>query len=127
VKRCISSAMVAAESASCSSRILVQTTEFDPLTKAAVSTYRALWSRELVVYKWTFSTNGVASMGLMGAPTIGYGPGEGCRRRSPHRLGTVAREGQGVSWLVFSLLRRTSVARRTGQGRRRRLRYSSGS
>jgi putative selenium metabolism hydrolase len=50
--------------------------ESDPLTKAAVSTYRALWSREPVVDKWTFSTNGVASMGLMGVPTIGFGPGE---------------------------------------------------
>jgi putative selenium metabolism hydrolase len=50
--------------------------ESDPLTKAAVSTYRALWNREPVVDKWTFSTNGVASMGLMGVPTIGFGPGE---------------------------------------------------
>ena len=29
-----------------------------------------------VVDKWTFSTNGVGSMGLMGVPTIGFGPGE---------------------------------------------------
>jgi putative selenium metabolism hydrolase len=50
--------------------------ESDPLTRAAVSTYRALWSREPVVDKWTFSTNGVGSMGLMGVPTIGFGPGE---------------------------------------------------
>ena len=50
--------------------------ESNPLTKAAVSTYRALWSREPVVDKWTFSTNGVASMGLMGVPTVGFGPGE---------------------------------------------------
>jgi putative selenium metabolism hydrolase len=50
--------------------------ESDPLTKAAVSTYKALWNREPVVDKWTFSTNGVGSMGLMGVPTIGFGPGE---------------------------------------------------
>ena len=50
--------------------------ESDPLTKAAVSTYRALWNRAPVVDKWTFSTNGVGSMGLMGVPTIGFGPGE---------------------------------------------------
>ena len=50
--------------------------ESDPLTKAAVSTYQSLWNREPVVDKWTFSTNGVASMGLMGVPTIGFGPGE---------------------------------------------------
>jgi len=26
--------------------------------------------------RWTFSTNGVASMGLLGIPTIGFGPSE---------------------------------------------------
>jgi putative selenium metabolism hydrolase len=50
--------------------------ESSPLTKAAVATYKALWNREPVVDKWTFSTNGVGSMGLMGVPTIGFGPGE---------------------------------------------------
>ena len=50
--------------------------ESHPLTQAAVSTYQALWNREPVVDKWTFSTNGVGSMGLMGVPTIGFGPGE---------------------------------------------------
>ena len=50
--------------------------ESDPLTKAAVATYKSLWNRAPVVDKWTFSTNGVGSMGLMGVPTIGFGPGE---------------------------------------------------
>ena len=50
--------------------------ESHPLTQAAVATYQALWNREPVVDKWTFSTNGVGSMGLMGVPTIGFGPGE---------------------------------------------------
>jgi putative selenium metabolism hydrolase len=50
--------------------------EQDPLTNAAISTYQTLWNREPIVDKWTFSTNGVASMGLMGVPTIGFGPGE---------------------------------------------------
>jgi putative selenium metabolism hydrolase len=48
----------------------------DPLAQAAVATFRGLWDQEPVVDKWTFSTNGVASMGLMGVPTIGFGPGE---------------------------------------------------
>jgi putative selenium metabolism hydrolase len=47
-----------------------------PLAQAAISTYRGLWAAEPVVDKWTFSTNGVGSMGLMGVPTIGFGPGE---------------------------------------------------
>jgi putative selenium metabolism hydrolase len=50
--------------------------ESHPLAKAAVSTFRGLWDKAPVVDKWTFSTNGIASMGLMGVPTIGFGPGE---------------------------------------------------
>jgi putative selenium metabolism hydrolase len=50
--------------------------ESHPLAQAAISTYRALWDRAPVVDKWTFSTNGVGSMGLMGVPTIGFGPGD---------------------------------------------------
>ena len=50
--------------------------ESHPVTQAAVETYRSLWDRPPVIDKWTFSTNGVGSMGLMGVPTIGFGPGE---------------------------------------------------
>ena len=50
--------------------------ESHPVTRAAVETFESLWDRPPVVDKWTFSTNGVASMGLKGVPTIGFGPGE---------------------------------------------------
>ena len=50
--------------------------ESHPLTRAAIDTYETLWELPPVVDKWTFSTNGVGSMGLMGVPTIGFGPGE---------------------------------------------------
>jgi putative selenium metabolism hydrolase len=50
--------------------------ESHPVAQAAITTYRSLWESEPVVDKWTFSTNGVASMGLMGVPTVGFGPGE---------------------------------------------------
>jgi len=50
--------------------------ESHPLAQAAIGTFGALWDRPPVVDKWTFSTNGVATMGLMGIPTIGFGPGE---------------------------------------------------
>jgi putative selenium metabolism hydrolase len=49
--------------------------ESHPLAKAAIETYETLWGKPPVVDKWTFSTNGVGSMGLMGVPTIGFGPG----------------------------------------------------
>jgi putative selenium metabolism hydrolase len=50
--------------------------ESHPLAQAAIRTYETLWEKPPVVDKWTFSTNGVGSMGLMGVPTIGFGPGE---------------------------------------------------
>lgn len=50
--------------------------ESHPLAQAAIATFRGLWDKEPVVDKWTFSTNGVASMGLKGVPTVGFGPGE---------------------------------------------------
>jgi acetylornithine deacetylase/succinyl-diaminopimelate desuccinylase-like protein len=46
------------------------------LAQAAIATYETLWKKAPVVDKWVFSTNGVGSMGLMGVPTIGFGPGE---------------------------------------------------
>jgi putative selenium metabolism hydrolase len=50
--------------------------EAHPLAQAAIATYETLWKKAPIVDKWTFSTNGVGSMGLMGVPTIGFGPGE---------------------------------------------------
>ena len=47
-----------------------------PLARAAVAAYRSLWHKTPELGRWTFSTNGVATMGLMGVPTIGFGPGE---------------------------------------------------
>jgi putative selenium metabolism hydrolase len=50
--------------------------ETHPLAQAAMATFRGLWDREPVVGQWSFSTNGVATMGLMDVPTIGFGPGD---------------------------------------------------
>jgi putative selenium metabolism hydrolase len=50
--------------------------EAHPLVQAGVRTYQALHGKPPVVDKWTFSTNGVGSMGVMSVPTIGFGPGE---------------------------------------------------
>ncbi len=49
--------------------------EDHPFLKTAVKSYRSLFNKEPLVDKWTFSTNGVASMGLHGIPTFGFGPG----------------------------------------------------
>ncbi len=50
--------------------------ESHPLVRSGVETYRALFGAAPAVDKWTFSTNGVATMGIMKVPTIGFGPGE---------------------------------------------------
>ncbi|HKZ52987.1 MAG TPA: YgeY family selenium metabolism-linked hydrolase [Candidatus Acidoferrales bacterium] len=50
--------------------------EDHPLVRAGVTTFESMFGRAPVVDKWTFSTNGVGSMGVMGVPTIGFGPGE---------------------------------------------------
>jgi len=50
--------------------------ENHPLVQAGVNAYAALYGRPPEIGKWTFSTNGVGSMGIMGVPTIGFGPGE---------------------------------------------------
>ncbi len=50
--------------------------EDHPLVRAGVATYREQFGQDPVVDKWVFSTNGVGSMGIMGVPTIGFGPGD---------------------------------------------------
>jgi len=50
--------------------------EDHPLVRAAVATYETLHGKPPVIGKWTFSTNGVGSMGVMGVPSVGFGPGE---------------------------------------------------
>ncbi|OFZ49111.1 MAG: selenium metabolism hydrolase [Bdellovibrionales bacterium RIFOXYB1_FULL_37_110] len=42
--------------------------------RAAVKNYQDTLGVNPKVDKWTFSTNGVATMGTMGVPTIGFGP-----------------------------------------------------
>ncbi len=50
--------------------------ESHPAIRAAVATGEWLTGGAPTVDKWTFSTNGVGSMGTCGVPTIGYGPGD---------------------------------------------------
>ncbi|MNO01639.1 peptidase [compost metagenome] len=49
-----------------------------------VTSYRSLFQQEPVIDKWTFSTNGVAIMGLHGIPCIGFGPGEESEAHAPN-------------------------------------------
>jgi len=50
--------------------------ESHPAVQAAVEAFKELNGKAPVVDKWTFSTNGVGSMGTCGVPTMGFGPGD---------------------------------------------------
>jgi putative selenium metabolism hydrolase len=53
-------------------------------TQSAVATYRSLFEEEPRVDKWTFSTNGVAIMGMFGIPCVGFGPGKESEAHAPN-------------------------------------------
>ncbi|MDD2805056.1 MAG: YgeY family selenium metabolism-linked hydrolase [Elusimicrobiales bacterium] len=48
--------------------------ENHPVCKAGVKTFENAFGKAPLVDKWTFSTNGIATMGMFGIPTIGFGP-----------------------------------------------------
>ena len=45
----------------------------------------ARWGASRVVGKWGFSTNGIATCGLFGVPTVGFGPGNEIHAHTPGR------------------------------------------
>ncbi len=49
--------------------------EDHPLVTKAVETYKAIFDKNPLVDKWTFSTNGVVINGIHKIPCIGFGPG----------------------------------------------------
>jgi len=49
--------------------------ESSPYLRCAVDAYAGVLGKAAFVDKWTFSTNGVATAGLKGIPTLGLGPG----------------------------------------------------
>ena len=54
------------------------------LVEYAVKCHQSLYGNIPVVDKWTFSTNGVATMGILKIPTFGYGPGEEKMAHAPN-------------------------------------------
>ncbi len=60
-----------------------------PLVQAAVKDYEALYDKEPVVDKWTFSTNLVATTGRHKIPAIGFGPGDEAQAHAPNEINRV--------------------------------------
>jgi putative selenium metabolism hydrolase len=52
-----------------------ETAESDTATRVAQAAFREAFGGEAETGFWTFSTNGVATAGMHGIPTIGFGPG----------------------------------------------------
>ncbi|KAF2955168.1 peptidase [Marinitoga sp. 38H-ov] len=46
------------------------------IVQAAKETYIRTFGSEPLIDKWTFSTNGIATAGVYGIPTVGFGPGD---------------------------------------------------
>ena len=57
--------------------------ENHPAMQAGVKTYRQLFNEAPRVSRWNFSTNGIATMGLHGIPSIGFGPANEIHAHSP--------------------------------------------
>jgi acetylornithine deacetylase/succinyl-diaminopimelate desuccinylase-like protein len=47
-----------------------------PFLQQATHLYKKLYNRDAKVKKWNFSTNGVATAGVFGIPTFGFGPAD---------------------------------------------------
>lgn len=58
--------------------------ESHPVCHTLIDSYRALFEKEPVVDKWTFSTNAVSIMGRYGIPCIGFGPGHEDQAHAPN-------------------------------------------
>lgn len=48
--------------------------EGHPLLEASLATSESLFGERPTAGKWVFSTNGIATMGMFGVPTVGFGP-----------------------------------------------------
>jgi putative selenium metabolism hydrolase len=58
--------------------------EDHPVCQSAMATYESLFKTTPRMDKWTFSTNGVAIMGMFGIPCIGFGPGKEKEAHAPN-------------------------------------------
>jgi putative selenium metabolism hydrolase len=57
--------------------------EDHPAIRAAVQTAASALDRAPHVGKWVFSTNGIATCGMFGVPTVGFGPGNEIYAHTP--------------------------------------------
>jgi putative selenium metabolism hydrolase len=56
----------------------------DNIVQVGLRSYENLFGKKPKVDKWTFSTNGIATNGIYGIPTIGFGPGNEVLAHAPN-------------------------------------------
>jgi putative selenium metabolism hydrolase len=57
--------------------------ENHPVMQAGIKAYQSLFNAAPRISRWNFSTNGVATMGMHGIPSIGFGPANEIYAHSP--------------------------------------------
>ncbi|MFO7653593.1 MAG: YgeY family selenium metabolism-linked hydrolase [Candidatus Krumholzibacteriia bacterium] len=72
--------------------------EDDPLLAVALDARRRALGEPGTAGKWTFSTNGVATCGLHGVPTIGFGPANEIHAHAPTDQCPVAHVGRAIAF-----------------------------
>ncbi|HVM46834.1 MAG TPA: YgeY family selenium metabolism-linked hydrolase [Candidatus Acidoferrum sp.] len=79
--------------------------EDSPYLREAVQAYAGVLGRKPVVDKWTFSTNGIATAGLKGIPTIGLGPGNEVYAHAPNEACPVEHLSSAVAFYAALVAR----------------------
>lgn len=77
-----------------------------PVVKASLRALRESFGRRPEVMGWKFSTDGVATSGALGIPTIGFGPGDPALAHQPNEhlaLEDVFAAAQGYYALAYNL------------------------
>ena len=74
------------------------TEESAPCVTAVVSAFQKIFSRDPIVDKWTFSTNGVAISGLHKIPCVGFGPGNEVFAHAPNEACPVEQLREATSF-----------------------------
>jgi putative selenium metabolism hydrolase len=75
----------------------------DPLVAVALEARRAAIGPTVGAGKWTFSTNGVATCGLHGVPTLGFGPASEVHAHAPTDQCPVDHLGKAIAFYATCL------------------------